>query len=84
MDLEKYKSEIVQKLVQDETFQSKVKQVCDFILSLSMKNKGVITFEDLILFEVLGECSAKAIKGTADILHKELLNNFLEGMKSNG
>lgn len=43
MDLEKYKRELVQKLVQDETFQSKMKQVCDFILSLSMKNKGVIT-----------------------------------------
>lgn len=59
----------------DEEFEDAVKQVCELIFNLTLKDRGLITIKDIATYDALGQCVAKTITKTADAIQEVLEKN---------
>lgn len=62
----------------DEEFEDAVKQVCELIFNLTLKDRGLITIKDIATYDALGQCAAKTITKTADAIQEVLAKNIAD------
>ena len=62
----------------DEEFEDAVKQVCELIFNLTLKDRGLITIKDIATYDALGQCVATTITKTADAIQEVLAKNIAD------
>ena len=62
----------------DEEFEDAVKQVCELIFNLTLKDRGLITIKDIATYDALGQCVATTITKTADAIQEKKKKNIAD------